>query len=59
MSCKEGIEMKNAKKPTKKEKMHIQSYSLNPENWLIFKNLSGELHLVHRYTNQIKIIPSL
>ncbi|WP_162875950.1 DUF6906 family protein [Bacillus anthracis] len=51
--------MKNGKKPTKKEKIHIKSYSLNPENWLIFKKISGELHLVHRYTNHIKIIPSL
>ncbi|HHT7172116.1 TPA: DUF6906 family protein [Bacillus cereus] len=51
--------MKNGKKPNKKEKIHIKSYSLNPENWLIFKKISGELHLVHRYTNHIKIIPSL
>lgn len=50
--------MKNGKKPTKKEKIHINSYNLNPDNWLIFKNLSNEMHLVHRYTNTIKVIPS-
>ncbi|MGE7881665.1 DUF6906 family protein [Bacillus sp. NPDC094077] len=51
--------MKNGKKPTKKEKIHIQSYNLNPENWLIFKKVSSELHLIHRYANQTKIIPSI
>ncbi|ALJ98025.1 hypothetical protein P4159_01510 [Bacillus thuringiensis] len=50
--------MKNGKKPTKKEKIHIGSYNLNPDNWLIFKKVSNELHLVHRYTNTTKVIPS-
>ncbi len=50
--------MKNGKKPTKKEKIHIKSYNLNPDDWLIFKKLSGEIHLVHRYTNTTEIIPS-
>ncbi|MBT2577456.1 hypothetical protein J7E43_08535 [Bacillus sp. ISL-8] len=51
--------MKNGKKPTKKEKNHIKSYDLNPDNWLIFKKVSNELHLVHRYTNTTKVIPNL
>ncbi|MGQ0454356.1 DUF6906 family protein, partial [Bacillus sp. SS-TM] len=25
--------MKNGKRPTKREKIHINSYKLNPENW--------------------------
>lgn len=50
--------MKNGKKPTKKEKMHIKSYNLNPDNWLIFKKIDGELHLVHRQTNRVRVIPS-
>ncbi|AAX62115.1 TPA: DUF6906 family protein [Bacillus thuringiensis] len=50
--------MKNGKKPTKKEKIHIESYNLNPDIWLIFKKVSNELHLVHRYTNTTKVIPS-
>ena len=29
--------MKNGKRPTKREKIHINSYKLNPENWLIYK----------------------
>ncbi|WP_179883939.1 DUF6906 family protein [Bacillus thuringiensis] len=51
--------MKNGKKPTKKEKMHIESYNLNPEHWLIFKKVSNELHLLHRYTNTTKVIPKV
>ncbi|EJR68165.1 hypothetical protein IIO_00484 [Bacillus cereus VD115] len=51
--------MKNGKKPTKKEKMHIESYNLNSDQWLIFKKVSNELHLVHRYTNTTKVIPNL
>ncbi|AGV99464.1 hypothetical protein CH06_gp36 [Bacillus phage phiCM3] len=43
--------MKNGKRPTKREKVHINSYNLNPDNWLIFKKVDGELLLVHRLTN--------
>ncbi|AIW83101.1 DUF6906 family protein [Bacillus mycoides] len=50
--------MKNGKKPTKKEKIHIESYNLNPDRWLIYKKVSNELHLIHRYTNATRVIPS-
>ncbi|MGH0946371.1 DUF6906 family protein [Bacillus mycoides] len=50
--------MKNGKRPTKREKVHINSYNLNPDNWLIFKKVDDELHLVHRHTNSIRVIPS-
>ncbi|MEK4415116.1 DUF6906 family protein [Bacillus sp. FSL K6-0268] len=50
--------MKNGKQPTKKERIHIESYNLNSDNWLIFKKLSNKLHLLHRYTNKIKVIPN-
>ena len=29
--------MKNGKRPTKREKIHIDSYNLNPDNWLILR----------------------
>ncbi|MGH1047842.1 MULTISPECIES: DUF6906 family protein [Bacillus] len=51
--------MKNDKEPTKKEKIHIESCNLNPDNWLIFKKVSNGLHLVHRNMNKTKVIPSL
>ncbi|HHL0973570.1 TPA: hypothetical protein ACQUHP_005234 [Bacillus cereus] len=49
--------MKNGKRPTKREKMHMNSYSLNPENWLIYKKADG-LHLIHCHTNSTRVIPS-
>ncbi|WP_423734568.1 DUF6906 family protein [Bacillus cereus] len=51
--------MKNGKRLTKWGKIHIKSYNLNPDNWLIFKKVSNELHLVHRYTNKTRVISSL
>ncbi|MEI4615443.1 DUF6906 family protein [Bacillus cereus] len=50
--------MKHGKRPTKREKMHINSYKLNPENWLIYKKADGRIHLVHRHTNSRRVIPS-
>ncbi|MED3090360.1 DUF6906 family protein [Bacillus toyonensis] len=50
--------MKNGKNPNKKEKIHINSYNLNPDSWLIYKKADGQLHLVHRHTNSIRVIPS-
>ncbi|AUB61588.1 hypothetical protein CSW12_00195 [Bacillus cereus] len=50
--------MKNGKRPTKREKIHINSYKLNPENWLIYKKADGQLHLIHRHTNSTRVILS-
>ncbi|MDO3374552.1 hypothetical protein QJ529_17955 [Bacillus paranthracis] len=51
--------MKNGKKPNKREKIHIQSHDLNPQDWLIYKKVNQELHLVHRFTGATRIIPNL
>lgn len=51
--------MKNGKKPNKREKIHIQAFNLNPEHWLIFKKVNEELHLVHRFTSDTRIILNL
>ncbi|WP_170957363.1 DUF6906 family protein [Bacillus thuringiensis] len=51
--------MKNGKRPNKREKIHIQSHDLNPQDWLIFKKVNGEMHLVHRTTGGTCIIPNL
>jgi hypothetical protein len=40
--------MKQGKRPTRKQKLVLKAARLNPENWLVTKNLQGELHLVHR-----------
>ncbi|ANS45820.1 hypothetical protein BT246_03820 [Bacillus thuringiensis] len=50
--------MKNGKRPTKREKIHINSYKLNAENWLIYKKADGRLHLVHGHTYSTRVILS-
>ncbi|MFD0868797.1 DUF6906 family protein [Paenibacillus residui] len=48
--------MKNGKRPTRNQKLAIQSAGWNPNNWLVVKNLPGELHLIHRQTGTKKVI---
>ncbi|MGG1327410.1 hypothetical protein ABE222_11635 [Bacillus tropicus] len=50
--------MENGKRPTKREKIHSNSYKLNPEKWLIYKEADGWLHSIHRHTNRVRVIPS-
>ncbi|QPA33441.1 hypothetical protein ISX45_18945 (plasmid) [Anoxybacillus caldiproteolyticus] len=54
----EGQLMKNGKKPTKKQKEAIKKARLNPDNWLVVKNLTTELHLVHRTSGNQRVIPA-
>lgn len=46
--------MKHAKKPTRKQKILIRACRLNPDNWLIVKDLPSELHIIHRHTGNYK-----
>ncbi|MCT8138616.1 hypothetical protein H1D32_13215 [Anaerobacillus sp. CMMVII] len=48
--------MKSGKKPTKRQKIAIKEARLNPDNWLIVKNLPDCLHIVHRESGTIKRI---
>ncbi len=48
--------MKQGKKPTKKQKLAIAAARLNPDNWLVIKNLPGELHLQHRFTGRVRVL---
>ncbi|MBP3038093.1 hypothetical protein J9303_01040 [Bacillaceae bacterium Marseille-Q3522] len=49
--------MKHGKRPTRHQKRNILSIGLNPNNWLVAKNLTDVLYLEHRETGRIKIIP--
>lgn len=49
--------MKNPKRPTKSQKIAMKTVGLNSDNWLVFKKVQGELHLVHRETGTTRIIP--
>lgn len=50
--------MKKGKNLTKREKIRIKSNNLNPDNWLIYKKVDGELHLAHRNTFAKHVIPN-
>ncbi|MGP7817735.1 DUF6906 family protein [Niallia sp. 01092] len=48
--------MKQGKKPTRRQKMVIESAGLNVENWLVFKNDGDYISLVHRGTGDTRKI---
>lgn len=52
--------MKQGKKPTRKQKIAIKEARLNPDNWLVVKDLShlNTLEIVHRNTGTIRKIPA-
>lgn len=50
--------MKHGKAPNKRQKLAIKAYGLNHGNWLVFKVIDDQLHLVHRLTGTTKIIIS-
>ena len=50
-------EMKNGKRPTKAQKKILAFYGFHPEDWLISKNTSTELVILHRYTERTRHIP--
>jgi hypothetical protein len=50
--------MKKGLKPTKRQKIAMKEAGLNHENWLVYKNIEGNLHLVHRETGTTKVIPA-
>lgn len=48
--------MKSGKSPTKKQKIAMRAARLNYENWLVYKNIDGKLHIVHRNTGTKRVI---
>lgn len=48
--------MKNGKKIPVRIKKYIQAKGLNPDDWLITKNTSTHIELVHRYSTKTKRI---
>ena len=52
----EGTQMKNGKRPTVNQRKFIQSKRLNPENWLVERDTTTEMVLVHRHSNKIRTI---
>ncbi|MBM7606015.1 hypothetical protein JOC75_004043 [Metabacillus crassostreae] len=50
--------MKQGKRPTREQKKLLVKSGLNPNNWLIEKNLKHDhkLHLVHRETGTPRVV---
>jgi hypothetical protein len=44
--------MKNAKKPTRAQRKLIESYKLDAHNWMVIKDTSTELVIVHRHSDR-------
>ena len=50
--------MKHGKNPTRSQKKFLQQWKLKPEDWLVVKDTSEQMELVHRYSDKTKrIIP--
>ncbi len=48
--------MKNGKRPNRQQKIYLYRLGFEANDWLISKNTSLEFMIIHRYTNQIRII---
>lgn len=48
--------MKKLKRPTRKQIETIAKNRLNVENWLIERDTPDELWIVHKLSNEVKII---
>lgn len=44
--------MKNGKRPTKKQCELMQQWKLNAEDWLVVKDISDEMVIVHRLSDK-------
>ncbi len=49
-------EMKHGKNPTVKQKKLMQKWGLNAKEWLVCKDTSTELVVVHRHTDTVRTI---
>jgi hypothetical protein len=54
------ISLRRGKKPTRKQKIRLGQAGLAPENWLVVRQKpNGELVVLHKNTNTIRVIPPL
>lgn len=48
--------MKHGKKPTAEQRKLMQVWGLNPREWLVCKDTSTEMEVVHRHTDTKRTI---
>ena len=46
--------MKHGVKPTRAQKMLLRAWGLDPGDWLVVKDTSTEMEIVHRYSDKTK-----
>lgn len=51
--------MKQAKNPTRSQKLLIAYYHLKPENWLVRRSTGEELLVEHRYTGKMRTLAAV
>ena len=49
--------MRKGKAPTRKQKILLDYYGLNPADWLVAKDTNTEMTIAHRHTETIRKIP--
>ena len=49
--------MKHGKRPTVRQGKLMGRWGLNHEDWLVVKDTSEKMEIVHRFTDRIKVIP--
>ena len=53
---KGGEAVKHGKKLTRNQKKALAAVGLNPENWLVVKNLEDRLIVIHRISGKTRTI---
>ena len=44
--------MKHGRNPSKRQKIFLKGFNLNPENWLIVKDCSECFEIINRFTGK-------
>jgi hypothetical protein len=53
------LTLRHGKRPTRKQKVRLGQFRLNPKNWLVIKEKrNGELVLLHKHTDRVRVLPA-
>jgi len=53
---KEVFTVKHGRRPTKKQKIFLKKFNLNPKNWLIVKDCTECFEIVNRISGKRRIL---
>lgn len=57
MRLKGAGTVKNGKRPTVRQKKLMTQWHLNCDNWLVVKDTSTEMVIIHKATDRLRTIP--